>query len=453
MTLPRILVTIVAVFASTNVACVVSPRGPSYTATRDGLPTRDRAHVAVLSGEMPGALRDIARHSWVVANVRGPSGAFRYRRYEWLGDATATDSDNPFDYFGNGDVAIHGVVLDEDPAKLAEMVACLERETRSYREVNCGCWPGPNSNTFADGLIRACGLGIELPASAIGRDYRGPIGVSVTEARTGVQLETWLGGAKIGLAEGVGADLAGLSLGLHFWPPGIEVPLNPGRVGLDSSVHVPRDPTTPEQAWARDDRIDEHRLGAASIAMAVAYDRVAAPALAGGLSDRTTVGIRGNGVLGKTIALAFGFDLGIGVAAPLGFAYAAHLSPAGFGLVLGDTGFFSATSGIGTSGASSSVRGALELPQELRLELDIAHLARLGLRGGLVVIPDADDRKTTETFVGATARLGTRATGRLERPRGSGGATGGFFLGLERREIARSYSLGATFGYEIGVGR
>lgn len=450
----RILVAIVALLAWASAACVVSPHGPASATTGDGLSRRDRAYVAVLSGEMPGALRDVARHSWVVANVKGPSGGFRHRRYEWLGDASATDSDNPFDYFGNGDVAIHGVVIDEEPSKLAEIVACLERETKSYRDLNCGCWPGPNSNTFADGLIRACGLGIELPATAVGRDYRGPIGVSVTEGRTGVQLETWLGGAKIGLKEGVGADLAGLSLGLHFWPPGIEVPINPGRIGLDSSVHPPHDPATPDTlAWARDDHVDDHRLGAASLAMSVAYDRVASPALVGGLSDRTTVDMRGNGVLGRTIALAFGFDLALGAAAPLGFAYAAHLSPAGVGLVLGDTGFLAATSGIGTSGVSSSVRGALELPQELRIELDVAHLARLGLRGGVVVVPDADDRRTTETFFGATTRLGTRAANRLERSRGSGGASGGFFLGLERRELARSYLLGATFGYEIGIGR
>ena len=381
-----------------------------------------------------------------------PSGRFRYRRYEWLGDASATDSDNPFDYFGNGEVAIHGVVVDEDADNLATMVACLERETKSYRDANCGCWPGPNSNTFVDGLIRTCGLGIELPATAVGKDYRGPIGVSVTEGRTGVQLETWLGGAKIGLKEGIGADLAGLSLGIHFWPPGIEVPVNPGRIGLDRACVVLPDPTTPDvHAWGRDDHV-EHRFGAASIAMAVAYARVAEPSLAGGLSDRTTVDLRGHAVFGKTVGYAFGFDLGIGAAAPLGFAYAAHLSPVGVGLVLGDTGFLAATSGAGTWGVSSSVRGALELPQELRLELDIAHLARLGLHGGIIVVPDADDRKTTETFLGATTRFGTRAAGRFERKRGSGGASGGFFLGLERREISRSYLLGATFGYEIGLG-
>jgi len=449
---PRILVGLVALAASASIGCVVSAPGASPLASKDGLPRRDGAHVIVLSGEMPGALRDIARHSWVVANVRGPSGTFRYRRFEWLGDANATDSDNPLDYFGNGEVAIHGVVLDDDPVAMTAMVACLERETKSYRDANCGCWPGPNSNTFVDGLIRTCGLGIELPATAVGKDYRGPIGVSVTEGRTGVQLETWLGGAKVGLKEGVGADLAGLSLGIHFWPPGIEVPVNPGRIGVDTSVHRPPDPTTPDvHAWAPGDHV-EHVFGAASIAMAVGYARIAEPALAGGLSDRTTVDLRGNGVIGKTVAYAFGFDLGIGAAAPLGFAYAAHLSPVGVGLVLGDTGFLSATSGAGTSGVSSSVRGALELPQELRLELDIAHLARLGLRGGVIVVPDADDRKTTETFIGATTRFGTRASGRLERKAGSGGATGGFFLGLERRELSRSYLLGASFGYEIGFG-
>jgi hypothetical protein len=450
---PRLLVASIMLAAAASEACVVSPHGASPTTTNGGLPKRDRLHVAVLSGEMPGALRDIARHSWVVANVPDRSGAYRYRRYEWLGQASATDSDNPFDYFGTGEVAIHGVVVEESPQKLAEMIACLERETRSYHDANCGCWPGPNSNTFVDGLIRTCGLGIELPATAIGKDYRGPIGVSVTEGRTGVQLETWLGGVKLGLAEGVGTDLAGLSLGVHFWPPGIEVPVNPGRIGLDASVRHPPDPTNPDVlAWLPGEHID-HVLGAASIAMAVGYDRVAEPALAGGLSDRATVGLRGNGVLGTTVGYAFGFDLGLGGAAPLGFAYGAHLSPAGVGIVIGDTGFLAATSGIGTWGVSSSVRGALELPQELRLELDVANVARLGLRGGVIVVPDADDRSTTETFFGAMTRFGTRASGRFERTRGSGGANGGFFLALERREIARSYLLGASFGYEIGFGR
>ena len=52
------------------------------------------------------------------------------------------------------------------------------------------------------------------------------------------------------------------------------------------------------------------------------------------------------------------------------------------------------------------------------------------MRGGIFVVPTADGRDVIETFAATTARLGTRASGR------SGGASGsgGFFLGLERRE-------------------
>jgi hypothetical protein len=451
-------VIVCALAASASAACVVSPGGAAGANGKNGLPARDRTYVAVLSGEMPGAFRDVARHSWIVANVKeraGRAGAHRHRRYEWLGDASATDSDNPFDYFGSGEVAIHGVVIEDDAKTMEAMIACLEQATKSYTDSNCGCWPGPNSNTFVDGLIRTCGLGIELPATALGRDYRGVVGASVTEGRTGVQLETWIGGAKLGLKEGVAADLAGVSLGVHFWPPGIEVPINPGRIGVDSSVRREPDPTVPDRnAWSASERF-EHRYGAASLDMAIAYDHVADASRAGGLSDRTTFGFAGHAVYGTTVGYAFGFDLGIGAAAPLGFAYDAHLSPVGVGVVLGDMGFIAATSGIGTSGVSSSVRGALELPEEVRLELDFARIARLGLHGGIVVVPSADDRNTTETFFGARARLGTRAAGRFGARRGvdaAGGGSGGFFLGLDRRELSRSYTLGATFGYEIGFG-
>jgi hypothetical protein len=445
---PRLLVLATVAVAAW---CGVARAGDS------GLPRRDRTYVAVLSGEMPGAFRDVARHSWVVANVKDGSGRHRHRRYEWLGAASATDSDNPFDYFGTGEVAIHGVVLEDDAgaSAMTRMVACLERETKRYEDANCGCWPGPNSNTFVDGLIRACGLGIELPATALGRDYRGPVGVSITEGRTGVQLETWLGGVKLGLKEGVSVDLVGVALGVHFWPPGIDVPINPGRLGIDESVRRAPDPTASERdAWPASESL-QHHYGAASLDMALAFDHVADASRAGGLSDRATAGFDGHAVLGKTIGYAFGFDVGIGAAAPLGFAYGAHLLPIGIGLVLGDTGFVALTSGVGTSGVSSSVRGALELPEELRVELDIARVARLGLRGGILVVPSADDRKTTETFFGARARLGTRAAGRFGARGSAGGgsgASGGFFLGLDRRELSRTFMLGATLGYEIGFG-
>jgi hypothetical protein len=242
------------------------------------------------------------------------------------------------------------------------------------------------------------------------------------------------------------ADLAGISLGVHFWPPRLEVPVGSGRIGVDPSVSRPPARTSPDEyAWPH----VEHHYGAASIAMEIAYDRAGDAQKIGGLSDLTTAGFRGNGVLGKTVGYAFGFDASVGGSAPAGFAYAAHLFPAGVGVVLGDTSFVGAYSGIGTSGASSTVRAALELPEEVRFEVALARVARLGLHGGVVVVPSADDRRTLETVFGATTRLGTRASGRTANgPVGSGG----FFFGLERRQLMRSFLLGASFGYELGVG-
>ncbi|CAN5710526.1 hypothetical protein BH11MYX4_BH11MYX4_55860 [soil metagenome] len=71
------------------------------------LPNGEVAYVAVMSGEMPGSFRDIARHSWIVANLpqgalvatpppprRGngprrppPRRSSSLRRYEWVGNA------------------------------------------------------------------------------------------------------------------------------------------------------------------------------------------------------------------------------------------------------------------------------------------------------------------------------------------------------------------------------
>src|ERR1019366_2877094 len=99
---------------------------------------------------------------------------------------------DPFSYFGDGDVALHGVVH-YDAAGLDRVTRCLEREDHQYYREHPPYFPipGPNSNTIVDVMLRRCGIHVELPATAIGRDYRGPIGASVTSLGTGLQLETW----------------------------------------------------------------------------------------------------------------------------------------------------------------------------------------------------------------------------------------------------------------------
>jgi hypothetical protein len=425
------------VFASS--ACAV-PRRPAV------LPPRSEGYVAVLSGEMPSGISQVARHSWIVAHVPGEG----FRRFEMGGGS----SEDPFHYFGQGEVAVHGVVLYE-PQELMRVVACLGRERRNYRKEYPSYFPipGPNSNTIVDYMLRHCNIHVELPATAIGRDYRGLIGASRTSLGTGVQVETWVVGFKLGLEEGVELHVLDLPLGVHFWPPGITVPVNPGRIGIDDAMH--RDSVG--EPW-RDDyrRENEAReYGLASLWLWSRYGRVERPEDAGGLSDVGTVGFNARTGLGQHVGYGFGADLEAGAGFPLGFAYAARLYPVGLALMLRDNTFVGAYAGIGSDGVTGHVPSRFQIPAELRLEIDIAPMARIGARAGVAWFPGSASRSGGSLLSPYADELVLSTFGRLGRsePCGCPGRTGrGYFFALERREIMRTPSFGFTFGVEVDMG-
>jgi len=224
MPLETRLALLLAALGATSTGCAIYRRPLA-------LPPPETPYVAVLSGEMPEPISMVARHGWIVASVGDRKPLLRY---ELMGDAFKTTTSDPFRYFGHGDVALHGV-LRGDRARIAKVVACLDVETPRYNEEHPTYWPmpGPNSNTYVDQMMRRCDIPFELPATAIGKDYRGVLGASVTSGGTGVQLETWLGGIKIGVTEGVEVHLLGLAIGVDLWPPALILPVNPGRLGFD----------------------------------------------------------------------------------------------------------------------------------------------------------------------------------------------------------------------------
>jgi hypothetical protein len=108
----------------------------------------------------------------------------------------------------------------------------------SYR-----AYPGPNSNTFLAHIGREVPeLKLDLPANAIGKDYRpisDPVGRS--PSGSGVQLSLFgLLGASVGLQEGLEINVLGLNFGLDLNSPGLRLPFV-GRIGMDdTSVSRPR---------------------------------------------------------------------------------------------------------------------------------------------------------------------------------------------------------------------
>ncbi|MDC3962448.1 DUF3750 domain-containing protein [Polyangium jinanense] len=218
-------VALAAAALTSSAGCVVLRRPTT-------LPPADKPYVAVLSGEMPEPITMVARHAWIIVNVADQGRSLL--RYELLSRAFKETTSRPLDYFGEGDVALHGLV-EKDRGSIRKIVECLDEETPRYNEEHPDYFPmpGPNSNTYVDQMLRRCNIPVDLPSTAIGKDYRGPIGVSLTSGGTGVQFDTWIAGVKLGLTEGVELHVLGLTIGVDWWPPALILPVNPGRLGFD----------------------------------------------------------------------------------------------------------------------------------------------------------------------------------------------------------------------------
>jgi hypothetical protein len=118
------------------------------------------------------------------------------------------------------------------------MITRIEAAIESYPYADAyRAYPGPNSNTFLAHIGREVPeLKLDLPANAIGKDYRpinDPVGRS--PSGSGIQLSIFgLLGASVGIEEGLEINLLGLDFGLDFNSPGLRLPFA-GRVGMDDT--------------------------------------------------------------------------------------------------------------------------------------------------------------------------------------------------------------------------
>jgi hypothetical protein len=198
----------------------------------------DGTHPVVIVGSaaLPAPLGGIARHPWVAMR---PAGSTSWERWEVMccpdgsefSTVKRTSIGPTSDHGGTGgDVRFHAV---HTGGRATEIIECVRDQAPRYpyRDDYQG-WPGPNSNTFVDWLVRACNINAELPSPSIGRDYRGIIGASWTAGGTGFQIDTYIAGFKLGLTEGVEIHILGMAFGIDLWPPAIIVPIGPGRIGF-----------------------------------------------------------------------------------------------------------------------------------------------------------------------------------------------------------------------------
>jgi hypothetical protein len=116
-----------------------------------------------------------------------------------------------------------------------ELINRIDKAVRDYPYAGkYTLWPGPNSNTFTAWIARHVPeLELDLPATAIGKDYLGSTMLSTAPSGSGFQFSL---GGLLGIAlsgvEGLEVNLLGLNFGVG--PSGVKLPLL-GRLGRSGS--------------------------------------------------------------------------------------------------------------------------------------------------------------------------------------------------------------------------
>ena len=121
------------------------------------------------------------------------------------------------------------------------MIARIEQAVQAYPyAAEYRVWPGPNSNTFTAWISRAVPeLELDLPATAIGKDYLGSSILATAPSGSGVQLSLGgLLGVAVSAIDGFEVNLLGLNFGIS--PAGLKLPIV-GNIG-PRALPVTREP-------------------------------------------------------------------------------------------------------------------------------------------------------------------------------------------------------------------
>ena len=163
-----------------------------------------------------------------------PKNAEEYTVYEvigwrkWSGLPVLAISNRPADmrWFGHTPEKIYELSGEQ----AAELIPRIDKVARAYPYMDYyRVWPGPNSNTFVAYVLRQFPeMSVDLPVTAIGKDYIPETFIGPTPSGQGWQVSLWgLLGMMYSAVEGIQINVLGLSLGVDISPlrirwPGID---------------------------------------------------------------------------------------------------------------------------------------------------------------------------------------------------------------------------------------
>ena len=197
----------------------------------------DTAIVQVYAAPTYGWRGLVAVHPWIIFKRAGETGFTRYDVIGWRGTDVVQRNYAIPDGFWYG--SLPRLLVDQRGDGVEVMINQIEMAIASYPYPdNYQAYPGPNSNTFLAHIGREVPtLKLDLPANAIGKDYRPlsrPVGLSSSGAGVQASLLGLLG-LTVGLEEGLELNLLGLNFGIDFNSPALRLPFV-GRLGMDDTT-------------------------------------------------------------------------------------------------------------------------------------------------------------------------------------------------------------------------
>lgn len=175
-------------------------------------------------------------HTWIAVK---PAQAKSYTIYEVIGWLQRRKMPVLVIYENLPDRRWYGnmpeILLEKRGDGVDALIEKIDQAARSYPyAMDYTIWPGPNSNTFTAWVSRAVPeLQLDLPPTAIGKDYLGYRLISQAPSGSGFQISFFgLMGVLVSAVEGIEFNLLGLSFGVNWNSPTIRLPLI-GRKDLD----------------------------------------------------------------------------------------------------------------------------------------------------------------------------------------------------------------------------
>src|SRR3954464_9043913 len=181
------------------------------------------AMIQVYGARVWGAKGIFGVHTWVAVK---PTKAKHWTVYEVIGwrlrwsDSVVVISDRDPDarWYGSAPE----LYAEKRGEGVDELITRIDKAARGYPYAGeYGLWPGPNSNTFTAWITRAVPeLEVDLPATAIGKDYLRDKVVDSAPSGSGKQLSlAGLLGVTASSVEGFEINVLGLTFGVNPFNP------------------------------------------------------------------------------------------------------------------------------------------------------------------------------------------------------------------------------------------